>query len=109
MIAQNIQGSGGSRPRFSTAVAEALSSAMSEFREDSPASESTLRSALAMAAADAQSQGFAPEQVVLALKAVQNEMGNRLSRTGDAHERFQTFLLRGMLTAYFGQREPGNQ
>jgi hypothetical protein len=109
MIAQNIQGSGGSRPRFSAAVAGALSAAMSEFREDSPASEATLRSALAMAAADAQNQGFGPEHVVLALKAVQNDVGDRLSRTGEARERFQTFLLRGMLTAYFGQREPGDQ
>jgi hypothetical protein len=82
MIAQNIHGPGNSRPGFSPAAAEQLATAIREFVEDSPASAAVLQAALSVAAADARSQNLGPEQVVLALKAIQNEVGERLGRTG---------------------------
>jgi hypothetical protein len=102
MIAQNSHGPGEPRRTFSPAIAETLANAMREFDAELPATEATLRSALADAAYDARKQGFGPEQLVLALKAIEADVSETDGRTSDARERFHSLLLRGMLTAYFG-------
>lgn len=82
---------------------------MREFHDDLPASQASLRTALDAAAVDAREQDFGPEQLVIALKAVQAEVGDISGRSAEARERFQGLVLRGMLTAYFGLPGSGKQ
>ena len=103
MIAKDSNGPDDLRPRFSSVVAEQLAKAMREFDDYLPATEADLRTALAVAAAEARARDFGPEQLVIALKAVQAGIGDVATRSAQAREKFQTLVLKGMLTAYFGQ------
>src|SRR5688572_28311906 len=102
MIAKDSHGLGDSRPRFSSGVAEQLAKAMREFDDHLPASGADLRAALAAPALEARARDFGPEQLVIALKAVLADVGDVETRSAQAREKFQSLVLKGMLTAYFG-------
>lgn len=103
MIAKDSHGSDGLRPRFSPVVAGQLAKAMREFDDHLSATEADLREALTAAAVEARARGFGPEQLVIALKAVQADLGDVATRSAQAREKFQSLVLKGLLTAYFGQ------
>ena len=102
MIAKDSHGLGDSRPRFSSGVAEQLAKAMREFDDHLPATGADLRAALAAAALEARERDFGPEQLVIALKAVLADVADVATRSAQAREEFQSLVLKGMLTAYFG-------
>lgn len=110
MVAYNPRSPDDERPSLPPAIAAQLRSALSARWSDSEGNDSVLESALVAAACDARQRGLRPEQLLIALKRIEEDVADALEvvNTQD-RDRFRIWLVGVCMRAFFGtdQRPEG--
>lgn len=74
---------------------------------DSATDEEALNGAIAAAADDARTRGLRPEELLLALKAIEEDVATALDvRDTQDRDRFRTWLVGACMRAFFASQPP---
>jgi hypothetical protein len=109
MVAYNPRSPRDERPSFSREVAAQLNAALTARWTQPDSYDSALATALTAAADDARTRGLRPEELLLALKAVEQDVAETLdiADTQD-RDRFRIWLVGACMRTFFGgEQQPG--
>ena len=103
MVAYNPRSPDDERPTLPSEIAAQLRAALSARWSRSETNDSVLESALAAAAHDAKERGLRPEELLIALKRIEEDVADALdvANTQD-RDRFRTWLVGACMRAFFG-------
>jgi hypothetical protein len=107
MVAYNPRSPNEERPALPPEIAAQLRAALSARWTQPDAYDSVLASALAAAAADAKARGLRPEELLIALKKIEEAVAEALdvANTQD-RDRFRTWLVGACMRAFFATGGP---
>jgi hypothetical protein len=109
MVAYNPRSPRDDSPKLSPDVANQLRSALSSRWTDPSSFDPPLTIALAAAAQDAHSRGLRPEELLMALKAIEQEVAVsvKVVDTQD-RDRFRIWLVGACMRAFFAESQPNS-
>ena len=104
MVAYNSEFPLGPRRTISSDVANRLRAALTARWDQTTESDGALTSALAEAAQDARERQLRPEELLLALKAIEEQVASAARRVDeDERNDFRQWLVGACLRAYFAE------
>lgn len=107
MVAYNPRMPRDEQRSLSASVARQLHSSLTSRWTDPASDESALNAAIAAAADDARTRGFRPEELLLALKAVEEDVATALDvEDTQDRDRFRIWLVGACMRAFFGTEPP---
>ena len=109
MVAYNPRFPRDDRRSISAPIAQQLHASLTSRWTDPASDESALNAAIVAAAEDARARGLRPEELLLALKAVEEDVATALDveNTQD-RDRFRMWLVAACMRAFFGAEPPTN-
>lgn len=109
MIAYNPRFPRDEQRSLSAPVASQLHASLTSRWTDPASDESALNAAIVAAADDARTRGLRPEELLLALKAVEEDVATALEvEDTQDRDRFRTWLVGACMRAFFGTESPPN-
>jgi|ERR1051326_2332401 hypothetical protein len=109
MVAYNPRSPRDEQRSLSAPVTRQLHASLTSRWLDPASDESALNAAIVAAAHDARSRGLRPEELLLALKAVESDVATALDvEDTQDRDRFRIWLVAACMRAFFGADPPSN-